>query len=372
MKEVITIGAGPDAPYSRAVRSGGFIYLSGTLAQDEHGAIVGKGDIGAQTRRTLERMQEVLAAAGSSLAQVASVTVYLRSAADFQAMNAAYKPFWPHDPPTRTTVITDLVLPDALIEITMIAVPTGAERTVILPEGWVPSLNPYSYAIKSGDTVFLSGLVSRNGRDNAVVPGDVGTQTRTVLRNAAEILLAAGLSRDHIVSARVYLPDASDFAAMNAAYRESFANGFPARATVKAGLAGPGFSVEITFTASAAPRTIVGTPPAGVPISPAVRAGNLLYLSGALGNTPETAGDPGAQTRETLARIRRTLEAAGASPGDIVEGMVYLKDVAYFGAMNEHYRAFFGSAFPARTTVGAPLVVDDGLVEIMFLASMAE
>lgn len=365
-KEVITFGAPPDAPYSRAVKAGGFVYLSGTLAQDDSGAIAGRGDVGAQTRRVLERMRDVLIAAGSSLEQVLSVTVYLRSAADFQAMNAAYRPFWPSDPPTRTTVITDLVLPDALIEVTMIAAPSGAERTIILPDGWVPSLNPYSYAIRSGDTIFLSGLVSRNGRDNAAVAGDVGTQTRTVMQNASEILEAAGLSLANIVCARVYLPDAADFAGMNQAYREYFPSGFPARATVKAGLAGPGFSVEITFTASSAARDVIGTPPPGVPISPAVRAGSRLYLSGALGNTPETAGDPGAQTRETLARLRRTLEAAGASPADVVEGMVYLKDVTSFAAMNEHYRAFFGAAFPARTTVGAPLVVEEGLVEIMF------
>ncbi|MGH8637935.1 MAG: RidA family protein, partial [Burkholderiales bacterium] len=56
-KEVITFGAPPDAPYSRAVKAGGFVYLSGTLAQDATGAIVGQGDVGAQTRRVLERMR---------------------------------------------------------------------------------------------------------------------------------------------------------------------------------------------------------------------------------------------------------------------------------------------------------------------------
>jgi enamine deaminase RidA (YjgF/YER057c/UK114 family) len=48
--------------------------------------------------------------------------------------------------------------------------------------------------------------------------------------------------------------------------------------------------------------------------------------------------------------------------------MVYLKDVRAFAAMNDPYRAFFGTAFPARTTVGTPLVVEDGLVEIMVTA----
>ena len=63
------------------------------------------------------------------------------------------------------------MLPDALVEISMIAVPTGAERVVIHPAGWIKSPSPYSYAIRTGDTLFLSGLVSRNGRDNSVVAG---------------------------------------------------------------------------------------------------------------------------------------------------------------------------------------------------------
>jgi reactive intermediate/imine deaminase len=368
LKEIVAVGPPPASPYSTAVKAGGLIYLSGTLAQDETGAIVGKGDVAAQTKRVLERMRRVLAAAGSSLEQVVAVTVYLKSQADFQTMNAAYRAFWPKDPPTRTTVITDLVLPDALIEISMIAVPNGAERAVVHPASWMQSPNPYSYAIRSGDTLFLSGLVPRNGRDQSAIAGDIGVQTRAIIDNAAEILKTVGMSLANVVSAKVYLTNAANFQGMNHAYRQAFPQAPPARATVNSGLAGPDFLVEITFVASTAPRQAIGTPPEGVPISPAVKAGNRLYLSGALGNTPETAGNPGAQTRETLARIRKTLESAGASPADVVESVVYLKDVSAFAAMNEPYRAFFGSGFPARTTIGAPLVVDDGLVEIMFTA----
>jgi len=120
--------------------------------------------------------------------------------------------------------------------------------------------------------------------------------------------------------------------------------------------------------ASAAPRTAVGTPPGGLPLSPAIRAGNRLYVSGMLGNSPATAGDVQAQTRETLAKIGRTLADAGASPADVVEGLVYITDPSAFAAMNTEYRQFFGSAFPARATVVTPLVAPDGLVEIMVTA----
>lgn len=367
-KEVVQAGPPPAMPYSRAVVAGGLIYLSGVLAQDEMGAVVGRGDVGAQTRHIIERLQQVLAAAGSSLHDAVSVTVYLTSASDFAAMNEAYRTFWPGDPPTRTTVITELVLPDALIEISIIAVPSGGERVAIHPDRWQRSPNPYTYAIRSGDTVWLSGLVPRRGRDNRPVGGDITVQTRAVMDNAVELLDAAGLTTADIVSTRVYLARAGDFQAMNAVYRECLGTSPPVRATVQAGLAGQGFLVEMTFTASSSHRQPMGTPPPGVPLSPAVRSGRRLYLSGMLGNTPDTAGDVGAQTRGTLARIGRALADAGASPADVVDVTVFLTDARLFDEMNVAYRELFGPDFPARTTVVTPLVVPDGLVEIMATA----
>ena len=356
-----------DGPFSAAVVAEGFVYLSGMLAEDDDGVIVGAG-VAEQTHRILERAGRLLQDAGSTLAHVVSVTVYLRSAAEFQTMNGAYRPFFPEDPPTRTTVITDLVVPEALVEITMVAVPRDASREVVHPPDWMKSPNPYSYAVRAGETVFLSGLVPRKGRDNSPVRGDVASQTRTIVDNATQLLDTAGLSLGDIVSSRVYLTRAADFHEMNRAYRDCFGGSPPARATVTCGLAGPDFQVEMTFTASSAARQAIGTPPEGIPITPAIRSGKRLYLSGMLGNTPATAGDVAAQTRETLARIRTTLESAGAGLDHVVDATVYLKHAADWAAMNDAYRAFFPGGFPARTTVGAPLVVDDGLVEIMVTA----
>lgn len=364
-KEIVNVGPAAVGPYSPAVKAGGFIYVSGTLAQDDAGALVADGDAAAQTRRIIERMRAVLAAAGSSLDQVVAVTVYLRQAADFQAMNGAYAAFWPKDPPTRTTVITDLLL-GADVEIAMIAVPAGAERRVIHPEGWVKSPNPYSYAIRSGDTVFLSGLVPRNGRDNTAVTGDISVQTKAVMDNAGELLAAAGMDHSNIVSGRVYLPDAANFQGMNGVYRQYFTKvPPPARATVIAGLAGPQYAVEMTFVASSAPREAINP---GQNLSSAIKAGPRLYVSGVLGNTSENAGDAAAQTRETMARIGKTLETAGFTRDDVVDGLVYLTDLSLFPQMNAEYRDFFAKDFPARATVGAGLVSAGAVVEVMVTA----
>jgi 2-iminobutanoate/2-iminopropanoate deaminase len=371
-KTIVTVGTPPIYPYSQAVKSGGLIHLAGAVSQDPSGSVAPKGDVKGQTTRVIERMRALLAAAGSSLEQVVAVTVYLKSASDFAAMNEAYSGFWTKDPPTRTTVVADFVVPDALVEISMIAVPTGAERVVIHPAGWIKSPSPYSYAIRTGDTLFLSGLVSRNGRDNAVVPGDINAQTTVVLDNAAELLKAAGMTFDNVVSSRVYLPDGASFQAMNAIYRKYFAAAPPARATVVAGLAGNQYVVEITLVASSAPRRVVDDGrPANPNLSAAIRAGDRVYLSGMLGNTAETKGDVGAQTKETLARIKAALGAAGCSPADVYDAVVYLTDAKSFTTMNEVYRPFFERDFPARATVQTGLVAADGLVEIMVSARCA-
>jgi 2-iminobutanoate/2-iminopropanoate deaminase len=363
-------------PFSAAVSAGPFVYLSGMMPTDQRRQVV-PGDIRVQTRRVLDNLRTLLVESGSSLEQVASVHVYLTRASDFQAMNEVFASYWPKEPPARTTVIANLVLPGALVEMSMVAVRNGVERRVVHPDGWPRSPNPYSYGITSGDTLFLSGLVPRRGRDNAVIDGDIATQTRVVLDNAREIAAAAGMSLKDVVAARVYITDTAGFQAMNGAYRPFFPEDPPARATVRAGLTNEQFLVEIGLVAvRSADRTIVAAPgPDGRPappnpnLSPAIRAGNRLFVSGTLGNTAANRADAGAQTKEALARIGRTLQAGGFGWHDVVDGVVYLTDTRNFGAMNDAYRPFFGKRFPARATVETGLVAPDGLVEIMLLAA---
>ncbi len=100
-----------------------------------------------------------------------------------------------------------------------------------------------------------------------------------------------------------------------------------------------------------------GSPKPRGPYSPAVRAGGFLYVSGQGPIDPATNqfsfGDVQHETRLVLANIKRILEAAGASPSDVVKCAVFLRDVTDFGAMNEVYGEFFGENKPARTTVQA-------------------
>src|SRR5262245_21291704 len=106
MKEPIQTPKAPAAigPYVQAVRSGGWLFLSGQIALDPLTGTLIDGDVAAQTKRALENIQAVLEAGGSSLERVVRTTVYLTDMAHFAGMNDVYKGFFPASPPARSTV----------------------------------------------------------------------------------------------------------------------------------------------------------------------------------------------------------------------------------------------------------------------------
>src|SRR5206468_4186899 len=217
--------ANASLPFSTAIKADGLIYVSGTLGSG--------GDVKAQTKQVLDNISATLKTAGSSLANAASVTVYLKNQSDFAAMNEVYRTYWTKDPPARTTVMVPL-LNNGLVEIAMVAVPNGGERIVVNPKEWSSSPNPYSYGIKTGNTLFLAGLISRNGKDNTPIKGDMAAQTKTVMENASTVLKAGGMSFADVASARVCVTESIAFQDMNTVYRTYFPTDPPARATVKA------------------------------------------------------------------------------------------------------------------------------------------
>src|SRR5438046_9819943 len=84
-------------------------------------------DVGGQTTLVLARLDERLRARRSSLADAVVLTVYLRRATDFPAMNDAYRQAWKSAPPTRTTLVLDPQTPGADCEISPVAVPAAAD-----------------------------------------------------------------------------------------------------------------------------------------------------------------------------------------------------------------------------------------------------
>src|ERR1051326_4301432 len=115
-----------------------------------------------------------------------------------------------------------------------------------------------------------------------------------------------------------------------------------------------------------------GVPTPRGPYSPAVRAGDFLFVAGQGPIDPETNkmsyGDIQHETRLVLSNIKRILEGCGARMEDVVKCSVFLVDAKDFAAMNQVYAEFFGDAKPARTTVEAKFASPPMKVEIDCIA----
>ena len=112
----------------------------------------------------------------------------------------------------------------------------------------------------------------------------------------------------------------------------------------------------------------------GLPFSDAVRVGNMLYLSGQIGNVPGTLelvpGGIGEETRQTLENIRTILERHGSSLDQVVKCTIMIADMSQWPAMNEVYRTFFTQHLPARSALGANGLALNARVEIECFATV--
>ena len=123
MRQVVATDNAPKAigPYSQAIKANGFVFISGQIALDPATQQLLDGDVAAQTDRVLQNLSGILAAAGSSLAQVVKTTVFLKYMDNFGAMNEVYARYFGDAPPARSTVAAAGLPRDVLVEIDVIA-----------------------------------------------------------------------------------------------------------------------------------------------------------------------------------------------------------------------------------------------------------
>ena len=118
--------AEPISHFANVVRSGKLVFVSGCVATDENGRLVGGNDVVAQARQVHENIKKCLAAAGATFADVCKVTVFLRNVADREKVNPVRKEYFGVSRPASTLVeISRLVRDEYLIEI---------EATAVLPD----------------------------------------------------------------------------------------------------------------------------------------------------------------------------------------------------------------------------------------------
>ncbi|AAV95954.1 RidA family protein [Ruegeria pomeroyi] len=111
---------------SRAIRAGDFVFLTGQIPMRD-GVPITTGSVEEQTRAVLDDITATLALAGCTRDDVVKAMVWLRARSDFPGFNAVYGEYFPHDPPTRSAVVSDLLV-DVRVEVEVMAYkPLGGE-----------------------------------------------------------------------------------------------------------------------------------------------------------------------------------------------------------------------------------------------------
>ena len=342
-------------------RPGG-IFAPGVLV-DKTLYISGKGDyrpdedFPEKTRNCLREVEAVLKMAGLDMRHVVKSFCYLEDPEKYAEFNKIYGEFFPGNPPARTTLGVPFVPGDSRIEITCIAYTDLSEIKQI---GAAPAGFPFSPAILAGTTLYCSGKGDQ--LPGGGHPATFEEQVRQAMKNIGDTLAKAGLDFRNVVLSRVYVNNYDNYGIVNKVYSEFFEFGNePARETVFVDWIPGGSHIEITCIATTdlstrktvrPPSFRYGPDEAAMTASPAVWAGNTLYMSSISGFDPVegiTTVDLERQERQMMLNHAEILKTAGLDFTNIVSGNVYLRNINDYQPFNVIYRDFFKNSVGVRT-----------------------
>ena len=341
--------------------------------------IAGKGDyrpnaeLAEKVKNCLGEVRKSLQVVGLDMKHVVKCFVYLEDHDQYAEFNKHYAEFFPENPPARTTLGVSQVPGDSRLEITCIAYSDLSERK---PVGTPPAGFPFSPGVLAGDTLYVSGKGDQ--LPGGGHPETFEEQVRQSMKNVKATLEQAGLDFRNVVMSHVFLDKSENLATASKVYKEFFDEGNePACATVFVDWIPGGSHVEVTCfaTTNLATRKVVRLPGAtgggdgvGVAASPAVWAGNTLYLSGISGS--KTAGaddkaDLAAQVHQVAKSDVAILDAAGLKLEDIVSGHVYLRDMKDYADMNNIYKQYYSKGPGVRTCLMPNAGAEKGDVRVL-------
>ncbi len=410
----VTLGAGGGVHYAQGVRAGRWVFATGHMAQDfENGMAPGVMNeraphSGAPKREKeasliFDHIEAVLAAGGTGIANVVRTDQYYTTVDAVPPYQAARRSrFGALIPPSTSIVEQGFVLPGADINLQAIAVvPEDGFRPEHLSSKDLAGrpTSGYSPALTVGDFVFVPGITSMaqgdEPRRNAVASAalieqgmqwggqSIKLETEFIITERITPSLAlAGAALDDVVKAQVYLTDPDDYSAFNDAWIKHFGDNGPALSIVPCateGLAVIDGKIEINVLAlksggaTKKQKITAGVETAFKGQVEAVRAGDMLFLSGLMAN--DAAGlvagcerDPGQpwfsspaarQAECIIANAEKLCRAAGTSLGNAVRIQQFHTDISEFYPAHQAWRRHLpGTALPfAAVHVPHPLPV---------------
>jgi 2-iminobutanoate/2-iminopropanoate deaminase len=375
-KFVTPDGKRPGGLFAPGVMVGKTVYVAGK------GDYRPNADFPEKVNNCLSEIRKTLQVAGLDMKHVVKSFVYLEDRDKYGELNKHYAKFFENDPPARTTLGVSQVPGDSRLEITCIAYSDLSEKKSV---GTAPAGLPFSPAILAGDTLYISGKGDQ--LPDGSHPATLEEQVRQAMRNVETILKQAGLDFRNVVMSHVFLDNYDSLDVASKVYNEFFDDGNePACATVFVDWIPGGSHVEITCIATTdlSARKVVrpesmknGTIEGAVTASPAVWAGNTLYMSGLSGFKPNEgvgAAKLGEQVHQMARNHVEILDAAGLKLDDIVSGHVYLRDMKDYNDMNAIYRQYFSRGPAVRTCLmpNSSFEKNNVLVRASFIAARTQ
>jgi 2-iminobutanoate/2-iminopropanoate deaminase len=258
-RKVIASDKAPKAigPYSQAVATGGgrLVYAAGQIPLDPASGNMVEGDVVAQADRVMQNLQAVLEAAGASFSDVVKSTIFMVDLKEFSRVNEVYGKYFPSDPPARATVQVAALPRNSLVEIEVIAAPSGGGgggRKIVASDRAPKAIGPYSQAVEvgGGKLVYAAGQIPLDPASGNMVEGDVVAQAERVMQNLQAVLEAAGVGFGDVVKSTIFMTDLKEFGRVNEVYGKYFPSDPPARATVQVAALPRGSLVEIEVIAA--------------------------------------------------------------------------------------------------------------------------
>jgi 2-iminobutanoate/2-iminopropanoate deaminase len=350
--------------------------------------IAGKGDYKpdekteGKVKNCLNEVHKTLVMAGMDFKNVVQTYIYLEDHDQYAEVNKHYAEYFPSDPPARTTLGVAQCPGPSRLEITCVAYSELAEKKRI---GDPPANLPFSPGILAGDTLYISGKGDQ--LPGGGHPESFEDQVRQAMRNVEATLKQAGLDFRHVVMSNVFLDRPENLAVADKVYNEFFEDGSePACSTSFVDWIPGGSHVEVTCIATTdlSTRKVVrpsglklGPLEGGVTGSPAVWAGNTLYISAFSGAPPTAASAAegvGDQVRQMAKSHSAILDHAGLKLDDIVAGFVYLADMRDYDAMNRIYREYYSRGPGVRTCLmpGSANEKSNNRVQASFVAARTQ
>jgi 2-iminobutanoate/2-iminopropanoate deaminase len=245
---------------------GDVLFVTGQVAHDAKGQLVGRGDMRMQAEQVLDNVGAALEAAGFTFRDVVKINGTVPDWYGFHRYNEIFAKYFSEPFEARATIQGDLAGEGMLLEVEAVAV--RGRRRIVESEvagaahfslkrrddtvyvGELPgALAPHSHAVQVGDFIYLCGEVGYDASGRLVGPGDIRAQTRKTMENLALCMKALGGTMDDIVKTNVSITDYRMFDAFNEEYARFFSPPYPARTTVVAGLAQERMVVEIEAVA---------------------------------------------------------------------------------------------------------------------------